>query len=74
MTHDEMTHALTHLRPGAEWHLRGLELIWLDKNHPQPTTEELNAACHSCNPVKMEYEKLSTAEEKLAFLAKQLGL
>jgi hypothetical protein len=35
--------ALHSLRPGAEWALRGDELIWLDSKQAQPTQSEIDA-------------------------------
>ena len=41
-----ITSALSELKPGAEWALRGdtyADLEWLDKLQPKPTEEEVNA-------------------------------
>ena len=35
--------ALTSLRPGAQWVLRGDDLEWLDTEQTQPTDAEINA-------------------------------
>ena len=35
--------ALHSLCPGAEWSLRGDELVWLDKKQSQPTQAEIDA-------------------------------
>ena len=47
MIHD-ITAALTELRPGAEWTLRGdtyAGLEWLDSKQTKPTESEINAKC-----------------------------
>ena len=35
--------ALSSLRPGAEWILRGSEIEWVDANQTQPTQAEIDA-------------------------------
>lgn len=35
--------ALSSLRPGAEWHVKDGELIWLDQVQTRPTDQELQA-------------------------------
>ena len=35
--------AITSLRPGAQWVLRGDDLEWLDTNQTQPTEAEITA-------------------------------
>lgn len=74
MQHKELTHALLHLRPNAEWVLSGGKLRWLDKVQSEPSADELEKACHACRPEKLAWQKCGTVEEKLAFLAKHLGL
>ena len=42
----DITHALSALKPAAEWALRGdaySDLEWLDKSQTQPTEDEVNA-------------------------------
>lgn len=37
------SNALTSLRPGAQWVLRGDDLEWMDTEQTQPTDAEINA-------------------------------
>lgn len=73
LTNLEIAHALQHLRPGAQWNIRGEEIEWLDKVQTQPTNREIAAACRSCNPEKESF-RLLTSEQKISYLAKRLGL
>ncbi len=74
LTHDEIVHALTvHLAPGAQWNLRGTKLEWIDANHPEPTADQIEKACHNCHPEKEAFKNMSK-DEKIAYLAKRLGL
>lgn len=56
--------ALTSLRPGAQWVLRGDDLEWLDTEQTQPTEAEITAeiarlqAAHEAN----EYQRKRAAE------------
>ncbi len=56
--------ALTSLRPGAQWVLRGDDLEWLDTEQTQPTEAEINAevarlqAAHDAT----EYQRQRAAE------------
>lgn len=74
MEHKQVIHALSHLRPGAEWNLSNGVLTWHDKTQSRPSEAELENACHGCNPSQEGWKKLSTLEEKVNFLAKTIGL
>jgi len=56
--------ALTSLRPGAQWVLRGDDLEWMDAAQTQPTDAEIDAevarlqAAHEAN----EYQRKRAAE------------
>ena len=46
----DITHALTSLKPGAEWSLSGSDysgLTWLDSSQTQPTETEVNSKISS---------------------------
>lgn len=68
MNHREIARALSMIRPGAEWNLRGDELAgieWLDTKLARPTDEQILATIKGYIPPL-------TAEERIAALEKQL--
>jgi hypothetical protein len=73
LTHDQIAHALTHLRPGAQWCLRGGVIEWMDKTQSQPKDGEFVGVCLGCRPEREIYQKLAL-DEKLEFIAQKLGL
>lgn len=38
-----LSQALQNLRPGAEFHLKGSKLTWVDSKQTQPTQSEIDA-------------------------------
>lgn len=73
LSHTQITHALLHIRPGAQWNLRGTKIEWLDRSQTEPSADEIAAACHKCSPEKEAFQRMS-ADEKIAYMAKRLGL
>ena len=47
LTHDETVQALSELKPGAEFTVRGDTIEWLDSKQTQPTDSELEAHINS---------------------------
>tara|TARA_R100000458_G_scaffold6653_1_gene5298 strand:+ start:934 stop:1212 length:279 start_codon:yes stop_codon:yes gene_type:complete len=47
LTHDEKVQALSELKPGAEFTVRGDTIEWLDSKQSQPTDSELEAHINS---------------------------
>ena len=74
MTHEETAHALGHVRPNALWNLSGTQLEWLDQKQSEPSQEELDAACHKCNPLQNLLALASTDTEKLNAVITYLGV
>jgi len=70
--------AITFIRPGAEFIIRGGEMTWLDKTQLEPTEAEIEAGLIAYNTKKANDK--AVAEAKLAALGltaddlKALGL
>jgi hypothetical protein len=60
---NEMTtaDALTSLKPGAEWLLRGVALEWLDSEQTEPTQAEITA---EITRLQAEYDSLAYARSR----------
>ena len=58
------TNAITSLRPGAQWVLRGDDLEWLDTEQTQPTDAEITAelARLQAEHERTEYKRKRAAE------------
>jgi len=55
--------ALSSLRPGAEWILRGSEIEWVDANQTQPTQSEIDAEVAR---LQSEYDVLQYQRDRQA--------
>jgi hypothetical protein len=59
--------ALSSLRPGAEWILRGDDLEWLDQNQTQPTDAEIDAEV--ARLTALEPARIATENRRAAYIA-----
>ena len=59
--------AITLLRPGAQWVLRGDELEWLDTNQTQPTEAEITAEV--ARLTALEPARIATENRRSAYIA-----
>ena len=59
--------ALTSLRPGAQWVLRGDDLEWLDTEQTQPTDAEINAEVARLQA--LEPIRIAEANRRAAYIA-----
>ncbi len=55
--------ALSSLRPGAEWIIRGSEIEWVDANQTQPTQSEIDA---EVSRLQAEYDSQAYARSREA--------
>lgn len=58
--------AISSLRPGAEWVLRGDDLEWLDTNQTQPTEEEITAEV--ARLTALEPARIATENRRSAYI------
>lgn len=68
----EKTEAILFIRPNAEFVLRGDSLEWLDKEQPEPTEDEIDAALKAY--AKNKKEELKEKAAKRAALLEKLGI
>jgi hypothetical protein len=59
--------AITSLREGAEWALRGDDLEWLDSNQTQPTEAEI--AAEVARLTALEPARIATENRRSAYTA-----
>ena len=59
--------ALSSLRPGAEWVIRGDDLEWLDQNQTQPTDAEIDAEV--ARLTALEPARIATENRRAAYIA-----
>ena len=72
MEHNELVLAIKHIRPSAQFALRGDELEWLDTEQGKPTQAEIEAGWVAYQ-AKVESDKTETAAQKQALL-NRLGI
>ena len=58
--------AISSLRPGAEWALRGDDLEWLDANQTQPTEAEITAEV--ARLTALEPARIATENRRSAYI------
>lgn len=71
MNNKDIAHALSTLRPGAEWNVRGDSLAgieWLDSQQSRPTDEEITAAIAAYTPPPTLQEQIATLQSQVAAL------
>jgi hypothetical protein len=59
--------ALSSLRPGAQWVLRGDDLEWLDQNQTQPSDAEIDAEV--ARLTALEPARIATENRRAAYIA-----
>jgi hypothetical protein len=67
LEHNELVLAIKHIKPNAEFVLRGDELEWLDQQQSKPTAAEIKAGWIAYQ-AKMENDKTQAAAQKQALL------
>ena len=72
MEHNELVLAIKHIRPSAQFALRGDELEWLDTEQGKPTQAEIEAGWVAYQ-AKVESDKTEAAAQKQALL-NRLGI
>jgi hypothetical protein len=70
--HNELVLAIKHIRPSAQFALRGDELEWLDTEQGKPTQAEIEAGWVAYQ-AKVESDKTEAAAQKQALL-NRLGI
>ena len=73
MEHNELVLAIKHIRPSAQFALRGDKLDWLDKEQDEPTQDEIKAGWISYE-AKVKADKASELAKKAAAEAKLVAL
>lgn len=73
MNHLDKVKAIQHIRPDAEFILRGDEVEWLDKTQTQPTESEIQAGWIAFQ-AKLEAEKVEAETKRASALAKLAAL
>jgi hypothetical protein len=71
--HNELVLAIKHIRPSAQFALRGDELEWLDTEQGKPTQAEIEAGWVAYQ-AKIEADKAEAATYKAAAEAKLTAL
>lgn len=64
MTTAALSKILQHLRPGAQYNVRGDEVEWLDQHHTQPTQAEIQNALVSIVKVDLKKQVEDAAERQ----------
>jgi hypothetical protein len=59
--------AISSLRPGAQWVLRGDDLEWLDQNQTQPSDAEIEAEV--ARLTALEPARIATENRRAAYIA-----
>lgn len=72
MEHNELVLAIKHIRPSAQFALRGDELEWLDTEQGKPTQAEIEAGWVAYQ-AKVESNKTEAAAQRQALLSR-LGI
>jgi hypothetical protein len=67
LEHNELVLAIKHIKPNAEFVLRGDELEWLDQQQSKPTAAEIEAGWIAYQ-AKMENDKTQATAQKQALL------
>jgi len=73
MKFEDTIKAIQHIRPNAEFILRGDELTWIDETQTQPTEEEIEAGWVAYQAAQIA-EAEAKAEAKAAAQAKLAAL
>lgn len=73
MHHNDKVEAIKHIRPGAEFILKGDELIWMDKTQTEPTDAEIEQGLKDYL-AKIEADKLAAIAKKEAAAVKLAAL
>jgi hypothetical protein len=79
MTNRDKVNAILHIRPNAEFILRGDEIEWLDESQTQPTDKEIEAgwlAYQAAEKAKAEAKATAKAAllDKLGITAEEAQL
>lgn len=73
MNHSQILASVQHIRPSAEFALRGDKLDWLDKEQDEPTADEIEAGWISYQ-AKVKADKANELAKKAAAEAKLVAL
>ena len=73
MNHIEIVKAINHIRPNAEFVLRGEQLEWLDNKQSEPTKNEIEAGLIAYK-AKVETDKAEAKAKRQAALDKLAAL
>lgn len=72
MKHIDLVNTILHIRPNAEFAVRGEEIEWLDKKQKEPTQAEIEAG-HIAYLAKVEQDAADAKAQRAALLAR-LGI